>query len=464
MVNAMLQSCTPQGNQPSRRNRRRHCIEGDIGTIPECENGDENEDETCNTQRCPKWSAWEKWTPCSVTCGGGTKQRQRECVDGEQGQQGCISEGKDQTTQCQAQMACPGWEPWLNWSPCSVTCEGGRRTRTRRCRKFAAHQRCPFEVRVVNGTESEIGKEDEGDCGTGLCPYWAEWDAWEACQVTCGQGEEVRERGCINGERGDLGCSNIDPAEAARQQAASAEMGTTSMRGQYAGTSSAFKPRSMHGGNQQTTTTTPAPSPTPYIAHEQRRPCEGLDYCPGEEPPAPWQPWGSWHEWSRCNATCGGGAAYRYRECQAFRSDPADWRRQIVDENMCRPDDRHSLRDCASEPCPFFDEWSPWGGCWSPDGCLTDGSANMTRTCHHGTIGQRGCEAEVEHTRERDCFHDRCAHFDQWHSWSPCSRTCSGGIHVRKRVCKFGVIGEDSGCPAGDGFERALCQGMFCLL
>ena len=195
------------------------------------------------------------------------------------------------------------------------------------------------------------------------------------------------------------------------------------MREQYKGTSQLYtgRARSMLRPNEQTTTTTPAPSPTPYVAHEERRQCEGLDWCPGEEPPGPWQPWGGWHEWTNCNVTCGGGAEFRYRECQAFRSDPADWKRQIIDENMCRREDSRDIRNCATNPCPYYEEWSPWGPCWS-EKCLSDGTANMTRTCRHGQIGQIGCARDVEHYRKRDCFHDRCAHFDQvsFFSIDPC--------------------------------------------
>ena len=77
---------------------------------------------------------------------------------------------KIQDFECQAQIDCPQWDNWLNWEPCSVTCEGsansfscqiyvafvyptflkflschkkatckgGTRSRIRRCRKFSA--------------------------------------------------------------------------------------------------------------------------------------------------------------------------------------------------------------------------------------------------------------------------------------------------------------------------------------
>ena len=99
---------------------------------------------------------------------------------------------------------------------------------------------------------------------------------------------------------------------------------------------------------------------------------------------------------------------------KAFKSDPDDWRKKIIDENMCRPVDRDAFRDCHTEPCPYFEgrggqtlsqrsvdfahlcsiEWSSWGACWAKE-CLSDGTSNMTRACRHGTVGQRGCERSI---------------------------------------------------------------------
>lgn len=39
-----------------------------------------------------------------------------------------------------------------------------------------------------------------------LCPFYGEWSAWTACTVTCGRGSKSRNRTCINGSPGVIGC------------------------------------------------------------------------------------------------------------------------------------------------------------------------------------------------------------------------------------------------------------------
>lgn len=76
-----------------------------------------------------------EWSPCSVSCGGGTQQRPR---------------GRSMQTRVCNLQACPAdseqqpdnsidtqleheWSCWSEWSSCSVTCGLGVRRRTRRC-------------------------------------------------------------------------------------------------------------------------------------------------------------------------------------------------------------------------------------------------------------------------------------------------------------------------------------------
>lgn len=38
------------------------------------------------------------------------------------------------------------------------------------------------------------------------CPYFSEWGYWQSCSRSCGTGERIHTRICINGKQGDVGC------------------------------------------------------------------------------------------------------------------------------------------------------------------------------------------------------------------------------------------------------------------
>ncbi|EJW77643.1 hypothetical protein WUBG_11446, partial [Wuchereria bancrofti] len=94
----------------------------------------------------------------------------------------CDGAAQDQTA-CQDLPECPSWISWSSWSTCSVTCGHGQENRQRSC--------LPIGAKCV-GTESEFRF-----CQESVCPYWDEWSPWSACSVTCGSGTRERRRKCV---------------------------------------------------------------------------------------------------------------------------------------------------------------------------------------------------------------------------------------------------------------------------
>lgn len=93
------------------------------------------------------WSDWGSWSQCSVECGGGQQFRTRTCE-----RNNC--DGTSKMARACNTHSCKGmnqwsvwlefgsetklssvgvWSCWTDWSPCSVTCGLGKRSRTRDC-------------------------------------------------------------------------------------------------------------------------------------------------------------------------------------------------------------------------------------------------------------------------------------------------------------------------------------------
>ncbi|OWF52578.1 Hemicentin-1 [Mizuhopecten yessoensis] len=93
----------------------------------------------CNPEKCPRhgnWELWESWGACSASCGTGMRKRFRTCTNPPPSRNGRPCLGSGEITKTCNTISCPvngEWRDWSYWSPCSVTCGEGYRERQRQC-------------------------------------------------------------------------------------------------------------------------------------------------------------------------------------------------------------------------------------------------------------------------------------------------------------------------------------------
>ncbi|XP_047673954.1 hemicentin-1 isoform X2 [Tachysurus fulvidraco] len=203
---------------------------------PTC-SGADTQTQVCTERNCPvdgKWSSWVSWSACSVSCGGGTRQRTRLCASPAPKHGGRQCEGNDVHIDFCNSEPCPihgNWGPWSTWGSCSRTCNGGQMRRYRTC----DNPRPTNGGRACAGTDTEIQK-----CSTFSCPVdgnWSPWQPWGECSVSCGVGERTRLRSCNNpapsnkgrncpGDSTQLSRCNIQPCPGGPQKARGNIIGT----------------------------------------------------------------------------------------------------------------------------------------------------------------------------------------------------------------------------------------------
>lgn len=159
------------------------------------------------------WGKWSEYTPCPVTCDGGKHQRSRLCSNppSSNGGLNCLlSDGssrrsKNETVQKTCNdLPCPvngNWGEWTGFNQCSVSCGGGSHDRTRQCNNPPATNgglRCLLS----DGSGRRGKKEMEAKpCGKYGCPVngnWGEWSLYTQCSVTCAGGSQEKVRLCDN--------------------------------------------------------------------------------------------------------------------------------------------------------------------------------------------------------------------------------------------------------------------------
>ncbi|XP_036690144.1 ADAMTS-like protein 4 isoform X2 [Balaenoptera musculus] len=323
---------------------------------------------------------------CSASCGKGVWRPVFLCISRESGEElderSCAVGTRPPASQepCHGPPCPPYWEAG-EWTSCSRSCGPGTQHRQLRCRQEfgGGGSSVPLE-RCGHLPRPNITQP----CQLRLCGRWEVRSPWSQCSVRCGRGQRSRQVRCV-GNNGD---------EVSEQECVSGP-----------------------------------PRPP------SREACD-MGPCTTAWFHSDWS--------SKCSAECGTGIQRRSVVCLGSGETHGEGQEEAragATEQTCAPGSRPpDMRACSLGPCEVTWCWytGPWAECSSECG---SGTQRRDIIC----VSKLGTEFNV--TSPSNCSHlprppalqpcqgQDCQ--DRWFStpWSPCSRSCQGGMQTREVQC-----------------------------
>ena len=394
----------------------------------------------CESEDC-QVSEWLHWSSCSASCGSGYQTRTREVLKLRgPGGLGCFSalaqnkicHGRSCVTDCD-------WGAWEQWSDCSQTCGGGVMKRTRNLRSMPSAGGATCSQKAL----SEVLPCNLGACGVSCIDgAWEEWEEWAPCSRSCNGGETFRRRqiaamanSCGTpavGQSREVKFCNIDiPCHGSKDclltpwsswNACSSTCDGVSMRSREVAEFGHGDGLFCSGALKELAPCNPA------------RENHQLDECVRGPPvDCQLQPWEAWTD---CTATCGGGERRRSRQiAQEAYNGGFGCQEPLLEVLECARSlcyEAHDPVDCV------LGEWHSWGACNSCGG-------EHTRIRHILMFAQNGGKecppADVVETTEcpHNCGTKFACTWAVWGAWSQCSMSCGVGGR-RKRIRRLDKV------------------------
>ncbi|KAM7419184.1 hypothetical protein PAMA_016348 [Pampus argenteus] len=287
--------------------------------------------EDCNTQSCPAYWDVGEWSECSRKCGPGTQHRQVICrqvthvhangtaeTSVTAAPELCgLSDRPLTKSTCQLKI-CSQWEIRSEWSPCSVPCGVGQRSREVVCLSNQGEVE-PDEECNVNLKPDILQNCDMGTCARSW--FTSLWS--QRCSAECGQGNQTRMAVCLIDHVTDL---PLDSCEGERpQEVTSCDSGPCQNRLEwYTGP---WGQCSAECGNGTQTRSVAC-----ILNNDSHMEVVDLFKCSSQPQPITAQlcrlkPCGvQWYvtDWSACSRSCNGGYRVREVRCLADNISPSD--------------------------------------------------------------------------------------------------------------------------------------------
>jgi len=447
--------------------------------------GNLREEKACMVKNCPidgKNTQWTTYSTCSKTCGKGMQQRFRTCTQPQFGGRACVG-GLVQDKSCYIARHCPidgTLAQWSDFSACSVSCGVGTKGRNRQMSApryggaarpagplfevascflkkcpingvisaWSAYGRCSVSCGPGKKTRTRVctpprfgGKacasiplEQKANCQIKKCAVHGrvtQWSAFTTCSRVCGEGTQIKRRRCIGPRYGGNACSgdlvetrsceirkcavNAIVTAWTSYSACSAKCGP----GMQTRTRDCTPP--MYGG-------TGCPSLLSLQRVCQAKPCPIDGF------------YKQWTSFGKCSVTCGQGIQTRTRACVQPRFGGA----------ACVGSTKEQ-QNCQASPCPInaaASVWSAYGAC-----SVTCGRGVMVRTRSCTVPAQFGGNgalcASLSQTKACTAAIPNCAVdsvVGAWSQYSSCSVTCGHGMMTRTRTCTAARYGGQA-CP-----------------
>ncbi|XP_062929811.1 A disintegrin and metalloproteinase with thrombospondin motifs 13 isoform X1 [Mobula hypostoma] len=388
--------------------------------------------ESCNTAPCPSWWEVGEFGACSISCGGGQRERDVRCLKQEgtdtrrTSDADCAGSPRPESKETCNNHSCPVRWNVSELGVCSASCGIGVAERSVTC------------VQFINGADVEVNKTlcqaetqppDTTPCIISICPFKLDQVPWSegskqlrkevknimkvtallnvptegstylwvpimgSCSVSCGEGtSEIR-----------YVCMSAETREESRQEYCDQN----------------FQPQ-MH-------------------------------YMPCTSKPCP--PWWEVHEYGPCNVSCGGGV--REREVYCVKKERHLYQRvpPLECANTSRP---ASIEICNSDPCPV--RWR-----YKSESCSMPCGGGVRQRLLYCT---KVLPDREELTSDKECLHlSRPEDLEicnlhpcppRWQVSEPgrCSVLCGTGVAERKVTCVQLHNGTDM------EVNRSRCSGL----